>query len=193
MKTETESIPWKYVNLSRFFKKLIPKSTTEINRSWQNHKVCSSRYTFSESVWPVEINNAIGMSSTFLTRWQVLSTSCYNQETLRCFDDPSTTRTHVKFFTLFPFGKVSRVYSSKNRTQLVVLSKFIQSYRIKIYIRISCIQVVLDEFLYGFNSISLKLKEMYQVCRSEVVQSGRWLMDATDDYIGWKCRTRIGW
>lgn len=27
----------------------------------------------------------------------------------------------------------------------------------------------LDEFLSGFNSISLKLKEMYQVCCSEIV------------------------
>lgn len=27
----------------------------------------------------------------------------------------------------------------------------------------------LDEFLSGFNSISLKLKEMYQVCRSLIV------------------------
>ena len=28
----------------------------------------------------------------------------------------------------------------------------------------------LDEFLSGFNSISLKLKEMYQVCCSEIVE-----------------------
>lgn len=28
----------------------------------------------------------------------------------------------------------------------------------------------LDEFLSGFNSISLKLKEMYQVCWSEIVE-----------------------
>ena len=29
----------------------------------------------------------------------------------------------------------------------------------------------LDEFLSGFNSISLKLKEMYQVCRSWIVET----------------------
>jgi len=48
----------KVCSISIDFKNLIPKSITEINRRWQNHKVCSSRYNISESVWLVELTRS---------------------------------------------------------------------------------------------------------------------------------------
>lgn len=49
----------------------------------------------------------------------------------------------------------------------------------------------LDEFMTGFNTISAKLKEMYQVHWSSVslVERTIHVYDSLDDYAGWECRT----
>ena len=50
----------------------------------------------------------------------------------------------------------------------------------------------LDEFMAGFSLISLKLKEMYQVCFMEVEHSLWITHGASDDHAWWQRRARIG-
>lgn len=50
----------------------------------------------------------------------------------------------------------------------------------------------LDEFMTGFNTISAKLKEMYQVGQN-FLQSIGWYKSPTDDNIRWKCRVGACW